>query len=142
MLRHLLLFLPLYLLMLITSPVYAATVVIAHPDNGSQSLSAAQVKRIFLGKSKRFPNGEVAVPINQYQQQQSRIDFDTNLLKKSASQLKAYWSKLVFTGKGSPPKDLGNDDAVKQLIAANPNMIGYIDSSKVDASVKVIYSVN
>ena len=139
MLRHLLLLITLQLVVM--TPVFAAVVVIAHPDNGDQSLSAAQVKRIFLGKSKCFPNGEIAVPINQQEQQQSRIDFDASLLKKSASQLKAYWSKLIFTGKGTPPIDVGGDDDVRQLVADNPNIVGYIDAAKVDDSVKVIFTV-
>jgi hypothetical protein len=30
---------------------------------------------------------------------------------------------------------------VKALIAANPNMIGYVDAAAVDASVKVVFKV-
>jgi ABC-type phosphate transport system substrate-binding protein len=46
---------------------------------------------------------------------------------------------LIFTGKGTPPKQSGSDADVKALIAKNPNMIGYIDASAVDGSVKVVH---
>ena len=59
--------------------------------------------------------------------------------KKSESQLTSYWSKITFTGKGQPPQRESNDTSVKELVASNPNLIGYIDSSMVDDSVKVIF---
>ena len=60
------------------------------------------------------------------------------MLNKSGSQLKSYWSKLVFTGKGTPPKVVANDAEVISLISANPNLIGYIDAAAVTGTVKVI----
>jgi hypothetical protein len=57
---------------------------------------------------------------------------------KSSSQLNAYWSKLVFTGKGTPPEKLTTDQAVIDFVAANGNAIGYVDSAKVTDKVKVI----
>lgn len=53
--------------------------------------------------------------------------------------MKAYWSKLVFTGKGTPPQEVPGDAEVKALIGSNPSTIGYIDAGSVDASVKVVH---
>lgn len=66
-----------------------------------------------------------------------RTAFDDGIIGKSASQLKSYWSKLVFTGKGTPPQEVSSEDEIKKLVASNPNMIGYIDAANVDSSVKV-----
>jgi ABC-type phosphate transport system substrate-binding protein len=120
---------------------WAEVAVIVHPSAGFDSLAEDDVARLFLGKSKSFPAGSSAVPVNQNEGAAARDKFNEVICKKNASQYKAYWSQLVFTGKGSPPKDVGDDAAVKTLIAANPNMIGYIDSSAVDASVKVVYKI-
>lgn len=119
----------------------AEVAVIVHPSSGVTSLTDDDVSRLFLGKLNSFPGGGAAVPINQDEGSPVRDKFNEAVCKKNASQYKAYWSQLVFTGKGSPPKDAGKDAAVKALIAANPNMIGYIDSSAVDASVKVVYKI-
>jgi hypothetical protein len=45
---------------------------------------------------------------------------------------------MVFTGKGTPPKEVADDAAVKSFVATTPGAVGYIDESKVDASVKVL----
>lgn len=123
----------------LASATWAEVAVIVHPSAGFDSLTEDDVSRLFLGKSKSFPGGAQAIPINQNEGSATREKFNENVTKKNASQYKAYWSQLVFTGKGTPPKDAGDDAAVKALISANPNMIGYIDAAAVDASVKVVY---
>lgn len=125
----------------LASAAWAEVAVIVHPSAGFDSLSEDDISRLFLGKSKSFPAGAQAVPVNQNEGSAARDKFNEAVCKKNASQYKAYWSQLVFTGKGTPPKDAGDDAAVKALVAANPTMIGYIDSSTVDASVKVVYKV-
>jgi len=59
---------------------------------------------------------------------------------KSDSQLQAYWSRLVFTGKGKPPKTIGSSALIKSQVASRANAIAYIDSSEVDDSVKVVFT--
>jgi hypothetical protein len=122
---------------LFSSYCMADIAVIVHPSN-SNAIDSATISRIFLGKEKSFADGAQAVPINQTESSAITEEFNTDVLNKSSSQLKAYWSKLVFTGKGSPPKDVTDDAEAIKLIAANPNMIAYIDASKVDGSVKVV----
>ncbi len=126
----------------LSSSVFAGVAVIVNPAAGVDSLSQAEVARLFLGKSKSFPNGAAATAVNQNDGSAVRDAFNNAVCNKSPSQYKAYWAQLVFTGKGAAPKDLGNDAAVKAAVAANPGMIGYIDSAAVDASVKVVYTAN
>lgn len=125
----------------VCSASFAEVAVIVHPSAGIDSLTEDDVARLFLGKAKSFPNGTQAVPVNQDEGSPVREMFNEGVTKKNASQYKAYWSQLVFTGKGTPPKDVGGNAEVKSLIAANPNMIGYVDSSAVDGSVKVVYKL-
>jgi ABC-type phosphate transport system substrate-binding protein len=124
-----------------SSVAFAEIAVIVNPSAGFDSLTEDDVARIFLGKSKSFPGGAQAVPVNQNEGAAARDRFNEGVCKKNASQYKAYWSQLVFTGKGTPPKDAGDDAAVKALVAANPNMIGYVDAGAVDASVKVVFKL-
>ena len=56
---------------------------------------------------------------------------------KSSAQVKAAWSRLVFSGKATPPKELASSAEVKKFVAANPDAIGYVEKSAVDATVKV-----
>ena len=48
-----------------------------------------------------------------------------------------YWSKLIFTGKGQPPRS-AKPGRSQKLVANNPNTIAYIDKGSVDSSVKVV----
>lgn len=121
----------------IVSNAWAEIVVIIHPNNDAE-LSAKDVQRIFLGKEKKFSNGKEVIPLNQVPSASARSAFDTDTLGRSSTQVAAYWSKLVFTGKGIPPKELDNDAAVLAIVADNQNAIGYVDSASVSDAVKVI----
>ena len=122
---------------LFASVVQAEIAVVVHPSNAA-SLDASSLSRIFLGKMKSFPGGGQAVPVNQSEGSSATSEFNSKVLKKSGSQLKAYWSKLVFTGKGTPPKAIGSDAEVISLVSSNPNLIGYVDASAVTGDVKVV----
>lgn len=119
--------------------VQAEVVVVVGAKSAVGSLSSDQVSQLFLGKAATFPSGGQAVPVDQTESA-SRDEFYTKVTGKDAAQVKAYWSKIIFTGKGQPPKEVPGNADVKKLVADNPNMIGYIDKSAVDGSVKVILS--
>ncbi len=123
---------------LVCQAASAETAVIVHPSNSS-TLDKTAISKIFLGKTKSFPGGESVLPVNQKEGSPIRTEFDKKVLEKSSSQIKAYWSKLMFTGKGQPPKEVSAAD-VKALVAENPATIGYVDALTVDSSVKVIYT--
>ncbi|MCW8876251.1 MAG: hypothetical protein OQK04_16695 [Kangiellaceae bacterium] len=124
-------------LLVVPQLCFAEVAIIVHPSNDI-SLTPDKVSRIFLGKDKSFPGGKKAVPINQKDAQSVTKEFNQKVIGKSSSQIRAYWSKIVFTGKGSPPKEVTSDAEVLNLISSDPNLIGYIDASKVSGGVKVI----
>ncbi|KAA1162336.1 phosphate ABC transporter substrate-binding protein [Pseudoalteromonas distincta] len=114
----------------------AEVAVIVNPSNAN-ALDAETIKKIYLGKAKSFDNGN---KVNPATQNGTAIadEFNSKVVGKSSSQLNAYWSKLVFTGKGTPPEKFDSDQAVIDFVAANDDSIGYIDSSKATDKVKVI----
>ena len=104
------------------------------------ALNTSQVADIFLGKTSRFPDGTQAVPIDQGEDSPAREKFYAQFTGKSPAQVKAHWSKIIFTGRGQPPRQASSDGEAKRMIAENPNAIGYIDGSAVDGSVRVLSS--
>jgi ABC-type phosphate transport system substrate-binding protein len=102
------------------------------------ALNSNQVADIFLGKSTRFPDGSVAVPIDLAEESPLRERFYTVFTGKSPAQLKAHWSKIIFTGRGQPPRQAASASEAKKLIAENPHAIGYIEPAQVDNSVRVL----
>ena len=109
----------------------AAVVVIGNPAAADTSIN--DVKKAFLGK------GDSSIVVYELEEgNPTRSEFHQAVTGKSDAQLKAFWSKQVFTGKGTPPATVSNAAAMKSAIGSNPNAIGYIDEADVDATVKVI----
>ncbi len=118
------------------APAWAGEiVVIVNPKNPATKMFSEQAGQFFLGKSTMF------TPVEHNESAAIRNDFDQKVLNKDASQVKAIWTKLVFTGKGSLPKEYGSSAEVKKAVAADVTAIGYIEKSAVDDTVKVILTV-
>jgi ABC-type phosphate transport system substrate-binding protein len=115
-------------------------VAVVSARNPTATLSRNQVVDIFLGKTSRFPDGSQAVPIDQAEGSAAREEFYLKFAGKSPAQLNAHWSKIIFTGRGQPPREVANGVEVKKRLAENPNAIGYIEQNLVDGSVKVVLS--
>lgn len=124
-----------------STSVFADVVVIVNPKNATTSLTAEQVSNIYLGKSSSFPGGGTAVMADLPESAPARETFYTKATSKTAAQVRAIWSRIVFSGKGQPPRELASAAEVKKFVASNPDAIGYIEKSAADASVKVVYSV-
>ncbi len=115
----------------------AGMAIIAHPSNSLAGITAEEAAKIYLGKSASFNNGRSATPVDQTAGP-TRTKFNKQVLDKDEGELKAYWSKLLFTGKGRPPEEVGDDAAVKAWVARHPEGLGYVDGKVVDGSVKVL----
>jgi ABC-type phosphate transport system substrate-binding protein len=113
----------------------AETVVIVSQKNPATRMFSEQASQFFLGKSNLF------TPVDQAEGSPIRADFYRKVADKDPAQVKALWSKLVFTGKATPPKEYASSAEVKKAVAADPKAIGYIDKSAVDDTVKVILTL-
>jgi len=116
-------------------PASAEIVVIVNKDNPASRMFSEQASQFFLGKSAMF------TPVDQAEGSKIRADFYQKVAEKDPAQVKAIWSKLVFTGKATPPKEYKSNAEVKKAVADDPKAIGYIDKSAADDSVKVILTL-
>ena len=112
----------------------ADMVVIANPAAGP--LTKDQVADLFLGKSQGL------TPIDLPEGSPSYADFYRKATGRDIAQVKATWARLVFSGKSQAPKQLPDSAAVKKAVAADPKAVGYIEKTAVDASVKVLLSLD
>ncbi|NVK73116.1 MAG: phosphate ABC transporter substrate-binding protein [Oceanospirillaceae bacterium] len=120
-----------------SSYLYSEIAIIVHKEN-KVSINSGDLKKIFLSKRNTFPeSNEVVVVINHKRDSELRTKFDEIVLGKNPSQSVAYWSKLVFSGKGNPPKEVDTDADVISLVAKNPSLIGYIELINVTDDVHV-----
>lgn len=121
---------------------FAQVAVVVNPKSPLATMTADQVSGIFLGKSNTLPSGGTAMPTDLPDSAAARELFYTKVTGKSTAQVKAAWSRLVFSGKATPPKELASSAEVKKFVSANPDAIGYIEKSAVDSSVKVVFSAD
>jgi ABC-type phosphate transport system substrate-binding protein len=116
-------------------------VVIVSSKSPVNSLRQEQVADIFLGQIANFPGGAEAVALDQSIGSAERDEFYSKVASKTRPLVKAYWTKMIFTGRGQPPKEVGGSSAIRKMVADNPNLIGYIDKSALDPSVKAVLLV-
>jgi hypothetical protein len=97
----------------------------------AKPVSKEQITDVYLGRS------AVLTPIDQTVGSSIYVEFYKKATGRDLAQIKAIWSRILFTGRGLPPKQLPDSTAVKKAVAANLNAVGYIEKSALDASVKV-----
>ncbi|NHZ35667.1 phosphate ABC transporter substrate-binding protein [Massilia rubra] len=119
----------------------AELVVIVSAKSPVASLRADQVADIFLGQVGTFPDGAEAVALDQRIGSPLRDEFYARVAAKTPALLKAYWTKMIFTGRGQPPQEAADSAAVRRMVADNPALIGYIDKAALDPSVKAVLMV-
>ena len=122
-------------LSILAIPAFAELVIVINPQNDTKSMSSSQIAQYFLGGSVQF------TPIEQANGSPIRLEFYKKVLEKEPPQVQAIWARIVFTGKGKPPRELKSSDEIKKAIRENVNAIGYIEKTAVDDSVKVIASI-
>jgi ABC-type phosphate transport system substrate-binding protein len=116
----------------------ADVVAVVSANSAVKALTAEQLADIFFGRMSRFPNGLLAVPIDSREGSPVRNQFYAKITNKTPAQVRAYWSKIIFTGRGQPPRVLATDLDVKKFVILNVGAIGYIDSALLDDSVRAL----
>ena len=120
------------------APAAADVVAVVSAKSTVTTLTKSQLVDIFMGKTARFPDGSQAVPIDQSEGTMVRNEFYRTVAGKTAAQIKAHWSKIIFTGRGQPPQAAAGSSEIKKRVVANPHTIGYIEPDLLDESVRAV----
>jgi ABC-type phosphate transport system substrate-binding protein len=121
--------------LVLTSSAFGGDIVVIMAPNAAP-LTKEQISNIYLGRSLDFK------PVDLPDASPTRSDFYKKATDRDASQVKAAWARLMFTGHGQPPKIMADAAAVKKAVAADPKSVGYIDRGDVDSTVKVVLALN
>ena len=128
----------LVLLMGLGASVNAEPVVVVNAASAVKQLSQDEVINIFLGRYRRLPTGESAIPIDQPEGSPLRAEFYRRLVNKDLNEINAYWSRLIFSGRTSPPVQAANLADVMYLLNSSASSIGYLDRSPVDKRFRIV----
>lgn len=117
---------------------HADLVVIAAADSSIERLDADTTRELFLGKRRRLPNGDTPHLVIHTDAQAA---FCNSVLGKRESQVKAAWSRLVFSGRARPPTEHDSAGDVIRAVAARDDALGYIRADALGPGVKVVFEV-
>ena len=111
--------------------------VVVHPDNPVAELTSAQVSRLFLKKTLRWPEGRPVQPVEPATPA-LREKFALAIHEKSLNAVKSYWNQLIFSGRDVPPLEKPNDAAVLAYVRGEPGAVGYVSPGADLTGVKVV----
>lgn len=132
----------LLLLSIISTPCLAELVVAVRSDSEIGTLSRNEVVDIFLGRFRQLPGGRLAEPLDQAPQSPERQAFYALLINKTTAEINAYWARLLFTGRVTPPKSMETSDKMLDELQHNPRAIGYLDRNKVDRRLRIVFEIS
>lgn len=139
--RYLLLLAMGWLLMQPVREARAELVVVVNARCGVAAMTRNEVVNIFFGRNRQFFNGVEAQPVDLVDSHPDRERFYAGLVGKDLSEVNAYWSRQVFSGRMQPPPKVGSSEEVLKWVISHPGGIGFVELSKADARVRVVYEL-
>lgn len=130
-----------WLLVQPAAEVRAELVVVVNARCGVAAMTRNEVVNLFFGRTRQFFNGIEAQPVDMVDSHPDRARFYNALLGKDLSEINAYWSRQVFSGRMQPPIKVGAPEEVLKWVVSHPGGIGFVDLSKADARVRVVYEL-
>ena len=93
-------------------------------------MTQKQVMSLFLGRSRYFPDGGGRVKaLDHPLDSQMRAGFYQALTGKNISDIDAYWARLKYSGKASPPLPVETSEQIIEILSQENGVIAYLPSS-------------
>ncbi len=134
---------PLLLLLaaLLLSPLAQADpglVLVVNARSGVDRLTLDDAVNIFMGRYRQLSSGMAALPIDQPDNHPEKARFYRLLVNKDLAEINAYWARLIFSGKTSPPHQAKSSAEILDLLARQPGAIAYLERSQVDSRFRIV----
>jgi hypothetical protein len=123
--------------LLASSPVWAEILIVTSNRSGPIELTRDQAEKLYLGRSATLSDGTPASLVD-LPNGPVRDEFYLKLTGKNPSQIQAYWSRLVFTGRAFPPKEARSLAEARQWLTDTPNLIGYLDRNEPTTGMRIL----
>lgn len=126
---------------LLCAPAHADLYVVVHAANPVRSFTQKELVDLYMGRSRVFAHGELALPFDLARDSLLRERFYRSLTGLPLAQVNSYWSRLMFTGQTLPPATLSSEAEMAGIVRRNPNAIGYLGSEPADKGLRVVLVV-
>jgi len=100
-------------------------------------LGQDEVQLIFLGKKKKWSNGN-KIHVVTLKQGPVHEAFLKTVVKKTPAKFSSYWKIATVTGTGIPPKSFDSEEALVKYVAGKEGAVGYVSSNTPVEGVQLI----
>jgi len=126
---------------LLAAAANAEPVVIVNRQTPITQLNRDQARKVLLGEDLSWPNGEVVSLVEMRGEDETAAAGYLAVARKTLSQMRAEWNRLVFSGRANPPLRYGTQAEARNAVARLPGAIAVTDSSQVYGNVKMVLRI-
>lgn len=117
------------ILLTLAAPAARAEIVLVTAiDSTISELSRDEAEQLYMGR-RATVSAHGALLLLDLPTGPIRDQFYYLLTGKNPSQIRAYWSRMVFTGRALPPTESADVSDAYRMLMENPNAIAYLPST-------------
>jgi hypothetical protein len=127
--------------LLLAGEALADLAVVVNLRSGVAVMTRNEVINLFFGRNRQFFNGLEVLPVDMPDSHPERVRFYAALVGKGLPEVNAYWARQMFSGHLQPLPRLNSAEEVLRHVANHPGGIGFVDATRVDARVRVVFEL-
>ncbi|MCE8003151.1 hypothetical protein [Billgrantia ethanolica] len=113
-------------------------VLIAHPQVANTSLTRDTTRAIFAMRQRSWPDGQAVRVFVLPNNHPVHARFAKERLTVYPHQLQLAWDRMVFSGTGQAPSQVGSQIEMLERVATTPGALGYLEREYLDDRVQVV----
>ncbi len=115
----------------------SALAIITHPSCKENSISAAEIKRIYKGKIQEWA-GRTVTPLDLDPVHSVKNTFLKHYLNMDVMKYRQFWMTQAIKGTGTAPTEMKTQQDVVKYVSSHPGAIAYVEAVVSDSTVKVL----
>lgn len=133
--------LPAFILLCIVAGAAAqdnSLTVVANEKGAPSQIKMAELKSVLMGEKQRWSNGTKVVIALMKTSTPLGILVSKRIYDMSGDEVKSFWLRMSFAGKGDAPKFCNTEEELLAYIAENEGAIGVLDKSSDMHDIKTV----
>lgn len=135
------LLLTLCLCMATASPALSEIVLVSANDGAIAHISREEAEQLYLGRLSALRDG-TPVRLLDLAPGPTRNVFYQQLIGKNPTQTRAYWSRIVFTGRARPPREVAGPEELRNALSQDLNLVGYLPVDELSTGLRILLRVD
>ncbi len=129
------------LLFLLPMQLFAEVAVVVSKDSPISTISESRLRQVYLEGAGQV-DGQRVSALDLAENDRVRERFYKLAVGKTPAGMKSYWARMIFTGRGAPPRSVSSVSEMHIMLENNPSMIGYLPADKVSDKLKVLRTLD